>query len=55
MRIRIHGATVVFYFWSVLRLVLSNDNKQVLFSFGGWLDAGQGCSKACPSNAGHFC
>jgi hypothetical protein len=28
------------FFWSVLRLVLSNDNKQVLFSFGGWEDAG---------------
>jgi hypothetical protein len=36
-------------------MVLSNDKKQVLFSFGGWLDAGQGCSTACPSNAGHFC
>jgi hypothetical protein len=36
-------ATVVFYFWSVLGLLIGNDNKQVLFSF------------ACPSNAGHFC
>jgi hypothetical protein len=31
-------ATVVFYFWSVLRLLIGNDNKQMLFSFGGRLD-----------------
>jgi hypothetical protein len=37
-------ATVVFYFWSVLGLLIGNEKKQVLFSFGGWLDAGQGCS-----------
>jgi hypothetical protein len=59
-------------FWSILRLVLSNDNNQVVFfmvrsfiypsvySCREWKsewgqDTGQGCSKACPSNAGHLC
>jgi hypothetical protein len=37
------------------RLLIGNDNMHVLFSFGGWLDDGQVCSTAFPSNPEHFC